>query len=1582
MQPTKSKCELLLPLSSPPSPPSPLRSAAVSLAVTFVIYSTTATTLQHFIPFTRLPLFILRSPHSSTASRTPRSSPRTMPRTSCSQPPPGSQSSMSGLLNLIQPLHSSATSILQNAVRAVANDKSASPLVRDLSCLERRLVQLADAYEGGDWETRVGEQLVATCGVLQRVDSSTVARPLNELFPEMDALLVSLLPRVSGRCCSLLLSCCSLLARAAGSTGAAAWPRWLLSVPARPSERDGLLSGAVTSILSAADPCHGPLFCSIALLASLCASASHATAVSAYVSHNRLLPALSRLYQRQSALIVQRVRALIDRGQRRLLEAMWTVSDKHAWLLDDTGTELTDRQHLLLLARLQAIIETAIRCGRHAPRQKAACDLCGSPSLFNDLLAAVTSLWDCLLAVCKQSLDSVLSERVRSLSLAALSLMYEATHKSKQLARGGTSEVVGHISVMSQLLDSSSASAAAFYPLLLTVVQQLTLWLPHSPLMCTSVLGSIASAVLEIAMAQRQKSGPQTDTRLTTSTIAEQMTAEQRLDLSPLMRVLLTAAGECVRVVQTGAAPTELLDKVDSCMQATLEAHAYFFRHSSHSNVAVLPDFLLQTCSSLIPLACSILSLTAAATGQPLSAVAVLAVNLERLIEACVLWHLSRQLLACVLQHGLIGWSWRARESLQQLREQCQLHAKDSNTHIKQLETAQRCFDRYVGKLMAAMEWWPQEKGVQPQRSEQWMAALDTLFGGGQGGCLRLIESLHSYPSWRTAANTPSGDQLCQVLKLSVALLLSQPSSKRTAERQSSEQARQEPTPSNQQLAIDSAKLIASVEQLLMNEKQKQPGSATLRSAVFSRPTLLHLCLILLLTERLHTRSASTRAKSALFGFLAALEVAAADTTLSTPVSCCVTDASVGQWLWQQSTANPGAVLLHDQLLTSILCPPTDSRAAASHPPSFSTSKNVDVRGERIHQRLSRAAQWLVDVQAAGPLQALVRRWRFAVQRWQDPQLDPNNEPTAMQPSRSTEVEELLLCTAYMIDRCARKLVTLDLLDPITQLLASSYHHLLLPTTAAMATEPLFLAVDVAAWLVHTLASLLSAKAVPQHIPSPQLERMFETACHLLLVFTTRNVELSAALDCVLVGRSCVQLMNAVLACATTTAHDAPRLLRSFTSDQHSRDALATLISTGFSPAQWTASDDTVSRALRVHLPHASSTGCEEQLQLLRLQLQVECMRLCSTLLLSSTDVVYAMLDWDQCMSVLSHPCDEMKAAAFHYLAACFNCRVLRFQQADGDEQKNEDEEDPSDWRPTEKDMSSAHTLLLAVQACLYPRQRLALSSAALDVLQTMLEASTAAQQRELVDQPWHTFVVQSCLLALAMRPSVHCTPDERDHRVCQLYRYMHLLVSEEASAACGSDRLRQKREAQRHLKDVDGRLLQPLFLFPAIDDQPGSQPPAVVCRTTVHHYLTLLQHLHDWQLIPPMRVRAQLPTHLRLVESIVRTTCTAAVCPAAALVGRTVAEEQLNEMTASSVFTGSTGSGSHSQLPSPSQQSPASLHTTHGTVGETAQDSQLQPSRCAFVMKCVCSSAVDGAEVMVDKCTEAIDKLLDSLQQ
>ena len=1513
-----------------------------------------------------------------------------MPRTSCSQPPPSSSSSLSSLLSLIQPQPSSATSttsILHNAVRSLANEQSASPLIRTLSAIERRLVQLTDADTAADdeWQTKVGEQLAAMCDVLQRIDSTTVARPLNELFPELDHLLLALLTRIdtdgaSATRRSLLIACCDLLVRATGSTTTtAAWPRWLLSSPSRPTDEDRALAGSLSATLSAAQPDPGLLFASCALLASLCSSSHHATLVSASLSSSRLLPVLCRLYQQQCALVVQRVQALTERGQRRLLDDMWADGGRQEWLVAtgerDGVTALSDRQQLLLLSRLQTSIEALIRCGRHAPRHKAACDLCNSTALFNALLASVVSLWDCLPAVSHNSSNGVMSDRVRGLSLSALTLMYEATCKSKQQVRG-SNEVVGHISVMGQLLDPASNSAASFYPLLLTVVEQLTQWLPESPLMCTTVLGSVASAILEIAMAQRQKTESRVDPQPARPSTTEP-TTKQRLDLAPLMRALLIAATECMRIVQMDAAPAELIDRMDSCMQATLEAHAYFVRHSSHLDATMMPAFLAQTWLCLVPLARSILSLTAAATGQPLSAVAVLAVNLERLINCSELWHLTQQLLTCVVQHGLIGWSWRAREVLQRLSGQYQQQAKDS-TQFKQLDTAHRCFDRYLGKLMAATGWWQHDRRDQLRRSEEWVAALDTLFGA-HTTCLNLIESLQSFPSWRTGANTRASDQLCLILTLSIMLLLNQPHGV-SREQHDHEQNRHAPVSSDQQLVMDYKKLVSSIEQLLMDQKQKQPATTSSRSTILSRSALLHLCLVLLLVERLHRHSASTRAKNALFGFLAASHVSATDVELTPPLKCCVRESCLCEWLWQQSTANQGAVQLHDQLLSSILSPPADSRATISHPPSFPASKGADSRLDRIQQTLSSAAKSLEAAEAAGPLQALVRRWRVVVQRWRDCQLSHEDGSIVAPPRRSEEVEELLLCSAYLMNSCARKLATLDLLEPITQLLASNYHRLLL-TSTAVADERLFPAVDAAAWLVHTLVSLLSASAVPQHTPSAQLGRVFDAACYLLLASTTSDVESSTAVESVLVGRSCVRLMNTVLECATTSHHATLNLLRSFTSHEQSRSSMAKLIDTGFSPVLWAATEITVSsRAIRVHLPQAPNAGSDELLQLFRLQLQVECMRLCTTLLLSSTDVAYAMLDWEQCMSVLSHPCDEMKAAAFHYLAACFNCRVLRFERPAGDEQKYD--EDDEDWTPTKKDMSSAQTLLLIIQACLYPRQRLALSSAALDVLQAMLESSTTSQQQELLDQPWHAFIVHSCLLALAMRPPVHSTADERDHRICQLYRYLFLLTSEETGNVFDADQSRQKCVMQRHLEDVDSRLVQPLIFLPAIDDQPASQSPAVLCRTTVYHYLTLLQHLHRSQLILPRRVRVQLRTHLQTLESIIKASCMAAVCPAAAK-GVVDEKEPGNELTAD-VCTVSSG-GSHEQplSLSQSQHQSASQHTGYAfsSADDTHSTTAPDQRKGAFTMQCVCGSAVAGAGLIVNKCIEAIDKLLESLQ-
>ena len=422
--------------------------------------------------------------------------------------------------------------------------------------------------------------------------------------------------------------------------------------PSRATDSDSALIRLLTSTLAEADPNPGQLFTSSALLASLCLSTSHAATLSAYIAHHRLLLILGRLYHRQSGLVVQRVQALMERGQRRLLEDMWADEGQQAWQLEEAtgeaGTILSDRQQLLLLARLQTVVETVIRGGRHTPRQKAACDLCNTASLFSALVAAVVSLWNSLLTLCQHSSSGFMGDRVRSVSLAALSLLYEATYKSKQQARGGTTEVVGHISVMSQLLDPSSASAASFYPLLQTVVEQLRQWLPQSPLMCSSVLGSVATAVLEIGIAQRQKAEQHVDA-LSTRSAASEPATQPCLDLSPLMHALLAAAIECARTVQVSSASAEWVDRVDSCMQATLEAHTYFFRNSSQSDVSALPAFLLQTCSSLVPLASTILTLTAAATGQPLAAVAVLAVNLERLIEACDVCQLTRQLLACVL---------------------------------------------------------------------------------------------------------------------------------------------------------------------------------------------------------------------------------------------------------------------------------------------------------------------------------------------------------------------------------------------------------------------------------------------------------------------------------------------------------------------------------------------------------------------------------------------------------------------------------------------------------------------------------------------------------------------------------------------------------------------------------------------------------------------------------------------------------------------------------------------------------------------------------------------------------------------
>ena len=1179
-----------------------------------------------------------------------------MPRTCCSKPPPGPQTSIAGLLNLIQPASSSANSILHNAVRSLANDKSASPLIRTLSALERRLVQLTDTAErsvDGEWEGRMCEQLVAICEALQRVDESTVARPLSELFPELDGLLLSLLvntKKASAVTRSLLLACCNLLVRAALSTSATAWPRWLLSPPSRSIDCGSALTDSVTAVLLAADVNPGLLFASAGVLASLCSSTNHATAVSVYLAHNRLLPILGRLYQQQCALVVQRVQALMDRGQRRLLEDMWADGGQQEWQLveamDEASMSLSDRQQLLLLSRLQTIIETAIRCGRHVPRQRAVCDLCSGPSLFNTLLAAVLSLWDCLLTSLHRSFDQLIGDKMHILSMGALSLVYEATYKSKQQARGGASEFVGHISVISQLLDSSSVIATSFYPLLLTVVEQLIQWLPESPLQCTSVLGSVASAVLEIAMAQRQKTEAQLLTLPTRPCISEQATAEQRLDLSPLILALLRASTACVGLVVTNTSSVELHDSVDSCTQATLEAHAYYFRHSVQSGTVVLPDFLSQTSSSLVPLACSILSLTAASIGQPLSAVAVLAVNLERLIEGYEVRHLSRQLLASVTQHGLLGWSWRARDVLQRLHEQYRQQGNSNSTQFKQLEAAQSCFDRYLSKLMATTEWWPQTAGSYLQRSEHWMEALDTLFSGAHADCLTVIESLHSYAGWRTATNTTASDQLHLVLTLATALLLNRPT-KQAHEQHADDN--HEPVSKSQQLAIDVKKLVSSIEQLLVAEKQKQSGYTSLHPLVLSRGALLYLSLVLLIIERLHRHSASTRAKAALFGFLAASDVSSANIVLSPPLQCCVDDKSLGHWLWQQSTVNQGVLLLHDQLLSSMLSPPAEERATNARLQPLPTARDTDGRVERTHRRLSNAAETLAAVKAAGPLQALVRRWQAVVQRWRDTHLG-HNVSVETQHGRSDEIEELLLCTTYLTHSCDNRLATLDPLGPLNQLLEVNYHRLLLPIAAPASSETLFSAVAVAAWLVHTLASLLSASAVPQHIPTNQLEQVFDVACDLLFTFSTSDVDASDSFDGVVVARSCVQLMNAVLACVATSQYDARRdLLRSFTSHEHGQDAMARLISTGFSPAPWTASNNTAChRALRVHLSQASDASCEHSLQLFRLQLQVDCMLLCTSQLLSSTEVAYAMLDWEQCMAVLSHPCDEMKAAAFH----------------------------------------------------------------------------------------------------------------------------------------------------------------------------------------------------------------------------------------------------------------------------------------------------------------------------------------------
>ena len=1360
------------------------------------------------------------------------------------------------------------------------------------------------------------------------------------------------------------------------------WPRWLLSLPARPADDDSALRGTLVSALSAADSDPALLFSSIALLASLTSSPQHSAATSSYLTHNRLLPALGRLYQQQCALIVQRVQSLTERGQRRLLEEMWSEGGAHEWLLNDAANNavlsLSDQQQLLVLSRVQTIIDTLIRCSRHAPRLKPSCDLCDNPALFTGLITAVGSLWQRLLTTLEQLPVTALTHRVRSLSLSALSLVYEATYKSKQQTRSGVAEVVGHISVMSQLLNPSSSVSASFYPLLQLVMEQLTRWLPESPLMCISVLASVAAAVLEIATAQRQKAEPPTDSQSIRQPTSQQQSAsqQQRLDLSPLMRLLLSGASESVRVV-THSAATELVDAVDSFMQATLDAHTYFFRTTSQSAGTALPAFLLQTASSLVPLASSLLALTAAATGQRLSAVAVLALNLGQLIESCGQCHLLPQLLALVVQHGLIGWSWRAKERLQQLRGQHSAPARESDMQLKQLEGASRCFDSYLARLMAALEWWPQTAAGRHQRSEQWVIALDALFGGAQSS-LGLIESLHLYASWRVAANIASSDQLSLVLTMSVALLLSQPRKKTTNEQDLGDEAEdlQQQAPSSQQLVLDSTKLINSIEQMLAHEKQRQSSSGSVTTTVLSRAVLLRLCLVLLLVERLHGRVASTRAKSALFSFLTTSGVTAAELVLSPPLQCCISDDSLGQWVWQQSTANQAAVLLHDQLLLTILSTSTEGCVASSRPPPFPSSSSSNMRTDRIRSHLSAAAHSLSAEEAAGPLQALVRRWRVAVQRWRFRQADDEDASTAESPRyRSEEVEQLLLPTCALMDSCAHKLATLNLLASVTQLLAHGYHRLLLPTQVD-GDERLFPAVEVAAWLVHSLASLLSATSVPQHIPSSQLELMFDAACHLLLTFTTSDMESSTVLDSVHVARYCVQLLNAVLACAEATHHDTFSLLRvQLTSDERSCEALESLIRTGFSPRSWLEVDSAHNnnhRVLRVHMTRAADEGGEHLLQLCRLQLQVECMQLCTTLLVSSTDTGYALLDWEQTMAVLSHPCDEMKSAAFHYLVACFHCRVLRFKRRDEDELKcEEDESSESGWKPTEEDMTSAHFLLLAVQACLYPRQRLALSSAALDVMQAMLVSTTAAQQRELLDQPWHTFVVQSCLLALALPASVHSTVDERDRRVCQLYRYLHLLMGDDV----GSDHSMPCRVAERYLKAIDSRLLQQLLFFPAIDDQPSHQSPAIVCRTSVYHYLTLIQHLHHSNLLPsiPATVTAQLPNHLRLIQSVLRATRMAAACPAAVAAAAAASEQEaVNELT-SMECCGSAAMSS--QLPSQSPLFSASQHSESACEVGGEADVRASPP---FVVQCVCDSNVErGAESMVNKCNAEIEKLL-----
>ena len=883
---------------------------------------------------------------------------------------------------------------------------------------------------------------------------------------------------------------------------------------------------------------------------------------------------------------------------------------------------------------------------------------------------------------------------------------------------------------------------------------------------------------------------------------------------------------------------------------------------------------------------------------------------------------------------------------------------------------------------MAALEWWPHNSGGLEQRSERWMTALDTLFGG-HSGYTALIESPHSYPSWRTAANSTTSDHLCLVLTLSVALLLNKSSKRSAAGQDEDDQQSQEQVSGGQQLSIDSHTLVTSIERLLMDDQHKQTNSSPVRSPTLCRSVLLHLCLVLLLVERLHSRSASTRAKSVLFSLLAASDVSAAHTMLSPPFQCCLSEASVNQWLWRQSTANQGAVLLHDQLLSSTLTPAAYSKAAATtHLPSVPSSRSR-LQVERTHVRLSGAADSLASVEAAGPLQAVVRRWHSMVQRWrlQHTQSDHSDGSTEAPLSRSLEIEELLLCTSYLMDRCARKLATLDLLDPLTQLLASSYHRLLLPTPTGPGDERLFPAVEVASWLVQTLASQLSASALSEHVPLSQLELVFNAACHLLFVFTARDVEPSTAVDSVAVSQCCVQLMNAILARTAQTHLDTLHLLRLFTAHELSRSAMERLISMGFSPAPLNASTDTASsRALRLQLPRASSVGCEELVQLLRLQLQVECMLLCTALLLSSTEPVYALLDWQQCMSVLSHPCDEMKAAAFHYLAACFQCRVLRLEETDGHERKYEDDEDDKVWSPTEVDMDSGHTLLLAVQACLYPRQRLALSSAALDVLEAMLMSSTTSQRKQLLGQPWHTFVVHSSLLALAMRPSVHSSADESDQRVCQLHRYLHLLMGDDISSACECRQPQPQCVAERYLKDVDSRLLQPLLFCPAFDDQLASQPPAVVCRSSVYHYLTLLHRLHHSHLLP-IRVTAQLPAHLRVIETVLQASCMAAVCPAAA-VERVKEMDQPNERTAIECTGSSSGTSCHSQPLSQSQHHSVSQHDDHTQNPAFVPRAAIQDQhRAGVVMQCVCSGDKEGVESMVDRCIGVIGKLLKHLQ-